>query len=184
MCTSSIWPQEDTRLGIIITDPGKFRPHIKISEKQMQQILPLSYLNGEILNHPKSFCSVKSTESANNHFNLTGWFDGIWLLMHPLGRAKMLGLNLAMYRRPDSFGKAIWHCIATMCQHSAISLLLLGVNSKVGIFCSLKFITSQIRFLKRTAFPNANSSTSLFRLPRIRAETWPHSPMELEGKGR
>lgn len=56
------------------------------------------------------------------------------------------------------FGKAIWHHIATMCWHSAISLLLLGVNSRLRGFGSFILITSQRRFLKSTDFPNAKSS--------------------------
>ena len=56
------------------------------------------------------------------------------------------------------FGKATGHRIATMRWHSAISLLLLGVNSRLRGFGSLMLITSQHRFLKSTDFPNANSS--------------------------
>lgn len=77
----------------------------------------------------------------------------------------------------------MWHPIATMCWYSAVSLLLLGVNSKLGGFCSLKFITSQSRFLKSTDFSNANSSISPFGLPRTGAKPCRHYPLGVGGQG-
>lgn len=72
-----------------------------------------------------------------------------------------------------------------MCWYSAASLLLLGVNSKLGGWgggCSLKFITSQSRFLKSTDFSNANSSISPFGLPRTGAKPWRHCPLGVGGQ--
>ena len=46
------------------------------------------------------------------------------------------------------FGKAIWHCVATMCWHSAIPLSLLGVNSKFRVFVPFKSSLPKIGFLK------------------------------------
>ena len=42
---------------------------------------------------------MKSTEPANNNFDLAGWFDAIWLFISSPRRAQMLRLNLSIWRR-------------------------------------------------------------------------------------
>lgn len=83
------------------------------------------------------------------------------------------------------FGKAIWHHIATVCWHSTISLLLLGVNSRLRGFGSFILITSQRRFLKSTDFPNANSSIfSPIQTPKERSRTVATFPLGVGGQGQ
>lgn len=77
--------------------------------------------------------------------------DGLMIfgsLISPLGKAKNAKTEFSDTEESRHFGKAIWHHIATMCWRSALSLLLLGVNSKFRVFVPLKSSLPKIGFLK------------------------------------
>lgn len=76
---------------------------------------------------------MKFTEPTNDDFGLAGWFDDICSFNKSSWESQNAKTEISNVERTRHFGKVIWHCITTMCWHSAISLLL-GVNSKLGGF--------------------------------------------------